>query len=51
MAKLFTCPNYYDDEKAMRALINVFGAKALNDWDGDTLNRYARIGVVKSILG
>ena len=41
----------YDDEKAMRALINVFGAKALNDWDGDTLNRYARIEVEKKYSG
>jgi hypothetical protein len=29
MAKLFTCPNYYDDEKAMRAVINVLGWRYL----------------------
>jgi hypothetical protein len=37
----------HDDEKAMRVLKNVFGAKACDNWDGDSLSRYARIEVEK----
>lgn len=37
----------HDDKEGWRVLKNVFGAKALKEWDGDTLNRYARIEVEK----
>ena len=38
----------YDNKQDMKLLINVFGGKALNDWDGkDMLLKYAQIGVEK----
>lgn len=37
----------YTDATGMQILKNVFGAKALDTWDGDILNRYARIEIEK----
>ncbi len=37
----------FDNEDEMRIVINTFGAKAINNWDGDMLLKYAQIEVEK----
>ena len=38
---------HYDNPQEMKVLINTFSAKAINNWDGDMLYKYAEIEVEK----
>ena len=40
----------FDNQDEMQILKNVFGAKALKNWDGDMLNKYAQIEIEKELL-
>jgi hypothetical protein len=51
--KKFPNPMYrvrFDSDEDMKVLVNVFGMKALENWDGDMLGKYAAIEIEKQYM-